>query len=48
MEKDELKKEIDVLHEYHQHIDQKQVIHIFDLIVDELYSLKEKMDKNDK
>lgn len=45
MEKEELKKEIDKLEEYHQHIDQKQVRHIFNLIVNELYSLKKKLGK---
>ena len=45
MEKEELKKEIDKLKEYHQHIDQKQVAHIFNLIVNELYSLKKKLGK---
>ena len=43
LEKEELKKEIDILHEFHQHIDYKQVIRIFDLIVDEIFSLKEKL-----
>jgi len=45
MEKEELKKEIDELRRWSQHIDQKQVIRIFDLIVDELYSLKKEIKK---
>ena len=40
MDKKELKKEIDKLKEWHQCIDQVQVRRIFNLIIDELYSLK--------
>ena len=43
MDKKEMKKEINRLKEYSYHIDQEKVRRIFNLIADELYSLKEKL-----
>lgn len=43
-DKQNLHNQIDKLHEFHQHIDSKLVADILDLIVNDLYSLKKKLE----